>query len=373
MRIAIAGILNIAILKNSLGGTESFTYHLTESLYNRKHDVTLFADSDSQTSARLVSLCSEKEIKGVLESGIEARFLYHLLQTKEIAKRSSEFDVVHNNYYDSFFFTPFVDWFDCPTITTVHNDFWQFKHMKKFFMNTYRPGKDIYVFVSENARKLAGNPVGSVAIHNGIDVSSYTFKSIPNGSYLFWLSRISPNKGPKEAVETALKTKKKLVLSAPPCPAGHRDYFDKYVGNLLSESIRFIGPLSSEEKISHYANAKAFIFPIQWEEPFGLVMVEAMACGTPVVTFARGSVPEVIKDGETGFIVNPSSKDIRGSFIVKKTGIEGLCEAVEKIYSMPKDEYMQMRRNCRTHVEKNFTVERMVDDYEKVYRNILKG
>src|SRR3972149_10093640 len=130
MRIAIAGILNIAILKNSLGGTESFTYHLTESLYNRKHDVTLFADSDSQTSAHLVSLCSEKEIKGVLESGIEARFLYHLLQTKEIAKRSSEFDVVHNNYYDSFFFTPFVDWFDCPTITTVHNDFWQLNHLK---------------------------------------------------------------------------------------------------------------------------------------------------------------------------------------------------------------------------------------------------
>lgn len=100
-------------------------------------------------------------------------------------------------------------------------------------------------------------------------------------------------------------------------------------------------------------------------------MIEAMACGTPVVAYARGSVPEVIKDGETGFIVNPSDTDIRGNWIIKKTGIEGLCEAVERIYSMPEDQYRQMRRNCRAHVEKNFTVERMVDEYEKVYKEIL--
>lgn len=102
-------------------------------------------------------------------------------------------------------------------------------------------------------------------------------------------------------------------------------------------------------------------------------MIEAMACGTPVVAYARGSVPEVIKDGETGFIVNSSEEDKRGDWIVKKTGIEGLCEAVEKIYSMPEEQYRQMRRNCRTHVEKNFTVERMVGEYEKVYNQILSS
>jgi glycosyltransferase involved in cell wall biosynthesis len=100
-------------------------------------------------------------------------------------------------------------------------------------------------------------------------------------------------------------------------------------------------------------------------------MIEAMACGTPVVAYARGSVPEVIKDGETGFIINSSENDIRGNWIVKKTGIDGLCEAVEKIYSMPQEQYHQMRRNCRAHVEKRFTIERMIEEYVRIYYQIL--
>lgn len=371
MRIAIAGILNKPILKSSFGGTESFTYQLTENLVRRFHDVTLFADAKSQTSARLESFFSFEDQDLMHGTRIEARFLYHLLQTREIAKRSLEFDLVHNNYYDSFFFTPFIDWFSCPTITTVHNDFWQYKDMKSFFMKTYRPGKDIYVFVSNNARKLAGDPEGSLTIYNGINVSDYAFEPFPNDSYLFWLSRVTPKKGAKEAVEAAIKTQKKLILSGM-YPTEYKNYFQKYVGNLLSETINFIGPQAFKEKINYYKNARAFIFPIQWEEPFGLVMIEAMATGTPVVAFARGSVPEVIKDGETGFIVNPSDEDLRGEWIIKKTGIDGLCEAVEKIYSMPEDQYREMRRNCRAHVEKNFTVEQMVSNYEKVYQQILQ-
>lgn len=371
MRIGIAGILNNPILKSSFGGTESFTYQLTESLHKRGNAVTLFADAKSETSARLESVCSFQDDDTTHGLRIEARFLYHLLQTKEIAKRSSEFDLVHNNYYDSFFFTPFLDWFHCPTITTVHNDFWQYKPIKKFFMKTYRPGKDMYVFVSNNARKLAGDPEGSFTIYNGINVSDYAFEPFPNNSYLFWLSRVTPKKGPKEAIEAAIKTQRKLILSGM-CPTEYKNYFQKYVGNLLSETINFIGPQAFKEKINYYKNAKAFIFPIQWEEPFGLVMIEAMATGTPVITFARGSIPEVIEDGVTGFIVNPSDDDIRGNWLIKKTGIEGLCQAVERIYAMSENDYKQMRRNCRDHVEKNFTIERMVDEYEKVYRNILK-
>jgi glycosyltransferase involved in cell wall biosynthesis len=97
-----------------------------------------------------------------------------------------------------------------------------------------------------------------------------------------------------------------------------------------------------------------------------------MCTGTPIVAYARGAVPEIIQDGKTGFIVNPSADDIRGNWIVKKTGIEGLCEAVQRIYSMPKAEYLQMRKNCRAHIEKNFTLERMTNEYEKVYKKILK-
>ncbi len=129
--------------------------------------------------------------------------------------------------------------------------------------------------------------------------------------------------------------------------------------------------LSLDQKIIFYKKAKCFLYPLMWDEPFGYIFLESMACGTPVVAFARGSVPEVVKDGETGFIVNSSPEDIRGNFVIKKTGIDGLCEAVERIYAMPEEEYRQMRGNCRGHVERNFTVERMVDEYEKVYEKIL--
>ena len=134
-----------------------------------------------------------------------------------------------------------------------------------------------------------------------------------------------------------------------------------------------VGMLTTPRREEVMGRAKCLLFPIKWEEPFGMVLIEAMACGTPVVAYARGSVPEIIKDGETGFIVNSSDSDIRGDWIVKKTGIAGLCEAVEKIYSMSKVEYQKMRHACRTHVEANFTVEKMADNYEKVYQKILSS
>jgi glycosyltransferase involved in cell wall biosynthesis len=108
-----------------------------------------------------------------------------------------------------------------------------------------------------------------------------------------------------------------------------------------------------------------------WEEPFGLVFVETMASGTPIIAFARGAVPEVIVDGVTGFIINPSDEDIRGKWIIKKTGLDGLCEAVERIYSLSKDDYGKMREACRAHVENNFTMERMVKEYESVYSKLI--
>ena len=106
-------------------------------------------------------------------------------------------------------------------------------------------------------------------------------------------------------------------------------------------------------------------------EPFGLVMLEAMACGTPIVAYARGSIPEVIEDGKTGFLVNNSQDDIRGNWIIKKTGVEGIKEAIDKIYSMSKDEYQKMRLACRNHIEKNFSVGKMVNEYKKVYQQIV--
>jgi glycosyltransferase involved in cell wall biosynthesis len=372
MKIAIAGILNKPIIDNSLGGTEQFTFDLVEGLINLNHDLSLFATSDSKTRAKLISVCDSKDTNGVVEGGTETRIPYHLLQSSKIAIESGGFDIVHNSYFESFFLTPFSPWYKCPIVTTVHNDFWQFSNIKKVLEKTQRE-EDVLVFVSKKARDLAGNPKNSQVIYNGINTSKYKFKAKNEKDNLFWLSRIGWKKGAKESIQVALETGKELILNGNYYFPASEKYFEENVRPFLSPNIRHFSVLSPDEKISHYQNAKAFLFPIQWEEPFGLVMIEAMACGTPVVAFSRGSVPEILRDGLTGFIVNPSDDDIRGDFIIKKTGIEGLCEAIERIYAMPEEEYLQMRQNCRKHIEDNFTIEKMVKGYEEVYKKVFEA
>lgn len=203
-------------------------------------------------------------------------------------------------------------------------------------------------------------------IQHGIDITHLDFQT-DNKTKLLWLGRIDPtkDKGLKPAILAAKKTNHPLQIYG---NLENQEYYDQVIKPILVPSTEI---LYSLDKTVIFKDSKALLFPILWEEPFGLVMIESMACGTPVVAFARGSVPEVIKDGKTGFIVNPSDDDIRGNWIIKKTGIDGLCEAVERIYSMSESEYRQMRFNCRRHVEENFTVERMVDEYEKVYQKII--
>src|SRR5207249_3429601 len=142
------------------------------------------------------------------------------------------------------------------------------------------------------------------------------------------------------------------------CAIDDREYFELEVEPHLNEHVKVVTEtVDFNTKIQYYKDASYFIYPIQWEEPFGLVFIESMACGTPVIAFARGAVPEIVKDGETGFIINSSENDIRGNWIIKKTGIEGLSEAIERMYLMNENDYRNMREACRSHVEKNFTIE----------------
>lgn len=372
MKIGIAGILNKPIVKNSAGGTETFTFGLVEELVKRQHDVTLFATSDSVTNARLESVCSSTQSQGPKEAGVAPLISYHLLQSREIVLKSQEFDIVHNNYFDSYLFTAFSNWLSCPLITTVHNNFWQFPSLRSVLEKTHRKGKDGLVFVSHKAKELAGEPSDAYVIHNGIDFDSYEFNK-NGGDALLWLSRIVENKGAREAVEVARGTHMPLVLSGyEPISKEHKIYYDTYIKPYLSSAITSVGGANSlEKKMKLYGNAKAFLFPILWEEPFGLVMLEAMSCGTPVIAYAQGAIPEVIVDGKTGFIVNRSNEDIRGDWIIKKTGIEGLSEAVERIYLMNNADYLTMRWEARQHVENNFGLTRIVDEYEKLYKMMV--
>jgi glycosyltransferase involved in cell wall biosynthesis len=187
--------------------------------------------------------------------------------------------------------------------------------------------------------------------------------------------RIKPQKGFEAAIEVALKTKKRLSISGD-VRVSQKAYYYETIEPLIkqnNELIHFLNFVNHSMINGFFRRGKLLLFPVQWEEPFGLVLIEAMASGTPVVTYAKGSIPEVVKDGETGFIVNSSDDDIRGDWIIKKTGIEGLCEAVERIYAMPKADYEKMRLASRKHVEKNFTAEKMVEGYEQVYKKILES
>lgn len=192
---------------------------------------------------------------------------------------------------------------------------------------------------------------------------------------MMWAGRAIPEKGIDLTIDVAQKTKKPLQLHAIP-KLEHKMWFEEHVEKRLKEfspDVQVTLSLKNErlQLASFYQQSKLFLFPIQWEEPFGLVMIESMSCGTPVIAYARGAVPEVIKDGETGFIVNSSPEDIRGDWVIKKTGIEGLCEAVERIYAMDEKEYQAMREACRAHAVKNFSVERMIGEYVEVYKKFM--
>jgi glycosyltransferase involved in cell wall biosynthesis len=233
--------------------------------------------------------------------------------------------------------------------------------------NVHRKGYDANVFVSKKARELAGVSDDASVIHNGVDPLEYPLFTA-KGEYLLWLSRVVSNKGPKEAIEAARATKKQLHLIGfiPKLPK-HIGYYDTFIKPFLSDQITLEETVPFQEKVAAYQHAKAFLFPIQWEEPFGLVMIEAMSCGTPVIAFARGAVPEIVEDGVSGFIVNPSDDDIREKWVTHATGQAGLQEAIEHLYSLRADQYTAMCTAARARVEEHFSIDRLVTQYEQLY------
>jgi glycosyltransferase involved in cell wall biosynthesis len=197
-------------------------------------------------------------------------------------------------------------------------------------------------------------------IYNGIDISKFPFSKKPK-DYFIWVGELSKRKGILEVIEIAKRAKINLYLAGRiPPPKQFEDYqfFKKFVEKKLNKGkIRYLGELSQRKLSFYYRKAIAFLYPLQWEEPFGLTMVESMACGTPVIAFKRGSVPEVIKDKLTGFVIEPFKKG--------KQNFEDFISAIENISTIK-------RENCRGWVEKKFTKERMAREYEKVYYKILK-
>jgi len=346
------------------GGTEMVVHYLTEELVRRGHEVTLFASGDSKTSARLFSIFK----KAIGNSGeLKTQPLNPLLHYIECFERASDFDIIHNHaqYYAMFL----ADLVKTPVVHTIHGSFSKEDVPQEDKRRTLMKFRN-HNFVSiSNSQRSGLSDLNYVAtVYNGIDVSEFPF-SDEKGEYLCWMGRITQKKGPQEALEVSRILGIKLKMAGALDPV-EKEYCETVLYPLIEELrkenlIEYIEEIERREKAVLYKHALCTLYPIHWQEPFGLVMVESMACGTPVIAYNHGSVPEIIKDGVTGFIVE--SEDFEGEpvWIIKKKGIEGLIEAVKKIGEID-------RKKCREQVEKKFTLEKMVDAYEKVYYKLIK-
>ena len=365
LRIAQIAPLWFDVPPKNYGGTERVVSYITEGLVAQGHDVTLFASPDSQTKAKLISPFPNEllqKIEGYLDPHFQA---LNLSLNADVFKMASQFDIIHSHaYYFSF---PFSEVVKTPTIHTIHNQLPRGRDTENAVMKKYRNLN--FVSISNEFRTHFDlNYIATV--YHGIDLQYFPFNA-RGGEGLFWIGRAAKDKGELGAIEVAKKTGKKLKL-AMSIRKSTQEYVDSEVKSQLNENIVLVEDIRFEDTAKYYGDAKAMIFPLEWREPFGLTLIESMACGSPVIAYSRGSIPEIVKDGETGFVVNPSESEHHGDFIIKKTGVEGLCEAVQRIYSMSSDDYEKLRANCRKHVELNFVAQRMVSDYEKLYYSLVK-
>jgi glycosyltransferase involved in cell wall biosynthesis len=312
---------------------EQLVYLLTEELVRRGHDVTLFATADSQTSAELHSVYS----RGYHDDpDLWEWQLHEMINAAAAFERADEFDLIHCHCYQ--FALPFSRLVDTPVL---HSD-----HIPggPDAAAAYRRYPEVHLVAPSlaHARQMTG--LTPAVIHHGIDVGAFPF-SPARGDYLLFLGRMEEDKGPVAAIEAARAVEMPLVLAGPPS-----EYFTDHVAPLVDGvEVEFVGEVGRTRRNELLARAAALVFPIQWAEPFGLVMVEAMACGTPVAATPEGAVPEVIDPGVTGFLAGD---------------VASLPEAIRSCLTLD-------RGRIREVAQRHFHYRRMVDDYEALYGRIL--
>lgn len=341
MKIAQVAPLYERVPPKLYGGTERIVSYLTEELVRQGHDVTLFASGDSITKAELVR-CSDMALR--LNPLVKDPLPYHVMMLEQVRQRAHEFDVIH--FHIDLLHFPLIREVSGRTVTTIHGRL-DLIDLAPF----YRMFPDIpLVSISDDQRKPIpdANWVGTV--HHGLPKSLLPFRPAAAGRYLAFLGRISPEKRPDRAIEIAAKARMPLKIAAK-IDKADQAYWDEVIKPLVdaSPNVEFIGEINEHEKAEFLGEAAALLFPVDWPEPFGLVMIEAMACGTPVIAFRCGSVPEVLEDGLTGFIVD---------------NLDEAVAAVGRIGSLD-------RAAIRRRFEVRFSAGRMASDYLEVYDRLL--
>ena len=341
MRVAQLTSVYLPVPPPTHGGTELIVSYLTDELVRRGHDVHLFASGDSRTKATLHAVVeratlTDPDLTLYADKEMETRNAY------ELYREADAFDVVHAHWPTlAPYFAPFAA---TPTVVTYHYVEPALHAYYRLELPTVHP-----VCVSRSQAELLGEPELPV-VYNGVDMARIQFNDAPE-DYLVLVARMVPNKGIAEAIEIARRAGERLVLVGPVThyiPWSRAYYEERVRPHVDDDRVVHWPELPNAEVLELVSKAKGFLFPLQWEEPFGLAVVEAMACGTPVVTLSRGSMPELVADGVSGFVAESEDE---------------LAGAVAKLGSLD-------RRRVRTHVEERFTYQRMVDAYEALYTTL---
>ena len=341
MKIAQIAPLVESIPPRLYGGTERIVFWLTEELVHQGHEVTLFASADSITSAELVP-CTQAALR--LSASVRDPIPYYMLMLDKVRRRAAEFDVLHF-HIDHLHLPLFRDW-AARTVTTLHGrqDLPDLPPLYSGFSEMPM------VSISHAQREPLGHANFIATVYHGLPAELHRPVFQPRGGYVAFLGRISPEKRPDRAIEIARTLGVPLKIAAKVDKADAA-YFEETIKSMLEgPDVEFVGEINDAQKNEFLGEAHALLFPIDWPEPFGLVMIEAMACGTPVLAFRRGSVAEIVEDGITGRIVDTLREAVA---------------ALPQVLAMD-------RRAVRRRFEERFSAARMCNDYVSVYRQLLR-
>jgi glycosyltransferase involved in cell wall biosynthesis len=339
MRIAQVAPLYESLPPRYYGGTERVVSYLTEELVRQGHEVTLVASGDSETKARLVVACP-RSLR--LAKRCQDQMAHHYVMLEHVFQRAAEFDIIH--FHVDYLHFPLSRREAITHVTTLHG-----RLDIPDLVPLYQQFREMPVIsISSGQREPLPWANWQATVYHGLPLDIYRFRPEP-GSYLAFLGRISPEKRVDRAIEIANQVGMPLKIAAK-IDRVDKDYFESAIAPLLRNSlVEFVGEIGDGKKDEFLGNAYALLFPIDWPEPFGLVMIEAMACGTPVIAYRSGAVPEVMEQGHTGFVV------------------EGLDDVVEAVRCVPK----LSRERCREVFEQRFTVARMAHDYVQLFEHLI--
>lgn len=338
MRIAQVVPLHVAVPPLGYGGTERVVYELTEALVHMGHEVTLFASGDSRTSARLIPMV-ERAIN--FDPEIDAAG-HHVAMLDEVYNQANQFDIIHSHL--DYLTLPFTRRTSTPTLITLHDQLARPEARRLY--EQYRTAN--FISISNSQRRDFPSLNYVATIHHGVDVDCFPFVAQP-GSYFAFVGRMSPEKRPDLAIEIAKRTGIPLKIAAK-VAYKEEPYFKEKIAPLLDHPlIEWLGQVGEQAKRQLMANALALVLPIEWAEPFGLVYIEALACGTPVLTCPRGAAPELLIDGVTGY---------------SSTDLDTLVAAAREIHHIS-------RRGCRIYAEQHFDARVMAAKYLRVYAQCL--